>query len=261
MKSLPVFRCSRGPRARSLASFSLIELLVSIAVLTLLLAILSSFLISINSTWAQGKSTINNFAKARSSLDIMTLDYQLGVFRPDVPAFTSGSNTFYTLRQSSSTYTDPTRSLICYQVQTTATNSVLQRAANTVTTIPFNTSTIPAANNYLNMVDGVLSMQLSFVTPTGAITNAYAAGDKAVAVDLAIVDDTTLAVLVSTGKLATLSGDAAFNVNINGGKTPYQTWQANFNHTTGAANPINYANYPANIRGGVQFFERYVPLP
>jgi len=259
MKSLPAFHCRRGPRGRALASFSLIELLVSIAVLTLLLAILASFFVSINSTWMLGKSTINNFAKARSSLDIMTLDYQVGVFRPDVPAFTGGSNTFYTLRQSSSTLTDSPRSLVCYQIQSSATNSVLQRAANPVTTIPFTQTTIPAATNFLNMVDGVLKMQLTFVKPNGATSTTYATGDMAVGIDLAIVDDATLSVLVASGKLSTLSSDPAFTVNAN--QTPYQSWQANFNNAPGAPHAINYANYPGNIRNGVQFFERYVPLP
>ncbi len=259
MKSLPAFRCRRVSRGRPVASFSLVELLVSMAVLTLLLAILSSFFITINSTWLMGKSTINNFTKARSSLDIMTLDYQLGIFRPDVPAFVNGSNTFYTLRQSSSTVGDSPRSLICYQIESSTTNSVLQRAANTVATIPFTQTTIPAATNFLNMVNGVLKMQLTFVTPTGTTSTNYATGDLAVGIDLAIVDDATLSVLVSSGKLATLSADPAFTVA--SGQSPYQIWQANFSHTTGAANPINYANYPGNIKHGVQFFERYVPLP
>jgi hypothetical protein len=259
MSSLPASRCLRDPRLRAAPSFTLVELLAALAVLVILMALLGNFFALVGSAWSSGKSTINNFTKARAALDIMALDYQLGIFRPDVPAFPNGSNLFYTLRQSSSTVGDIPRSLICYQIAASATNSVLQRAADSVTTIPFTQSTIPAATNFLDMVDGVLKMQLSFVHSDGSVTSTYVEGDKAVGIDLAIVDDGTLSLLVATGKLATLSGDAAFTVNAN--QTPYQSWQANFNHATGAANPINYTQYPAPIRHGVQFFERYVPLP
>ena len=166
MSFTPAYRCRPFPRGkcqRDIASFTLIELLVAMAVLILLLALLSNLFVMINTTWSNGKQNINNFTKARAALDIMALDYQLGIFRPDVPAFSGGSNTFYSLRQSSSTVGSFARSLICYQVTTTSTNSMLQRAASDASAIPFTQATVPAATNFLNIVNGVLKMNLTWL--------------------------------------------------------------------------------------------------
>ncbi len=214
MKSTPVFRCrSKADSSAGITGFTLVEMLVAIFVLAILLGLLTSVFGLVNSSYLLGKSAASNFTKARTSLDIMTLDYQLGVFRPDVPAFTGGSNIFYTLRQASSTVGDMPRSLICYRVSTTATGSVLQRSADQVETFPFNQTTMPTPGNFQDLVNGVLVMQLSFVGPDGSLSTVYATGDKAVAIDLATADDATMGILAASGKLGTLISDPAFSIS------------------------------------------------
>ena len=128
-----------------------------------------------------------------------------------------------------------------------------------------NAASIPASAfaSPQDVVDGVLRLAISFVRPDGVLTNAYAVGVKAVGIDLIVVDDMTLSLLNKTQKLPALLADPALSLPavMTITNTPYQTWQANFNHSPGALNPISYRSYPADLSTGIRCFERYVPLP
>jgi Tfp pilus assembly protein PilW len=75
------------PPDRSLRSFTLVEMLVSIAVLSLMVAAMAQMLGLIGNAWGQGSSRTDDFTKGRAMLDLITDDIQRGVFRSDIPSF------------------------------------------------------------------------------------------------------------------------------------------------------------------------------
>jgi type II secretory pathway pseudopilin PulG len=81
---------------RGLRSFTLIEMLVSIAVLSLMIAAMAQMLELIGNAWVQGTSRTEDFTKGRSTLDLVIADIQRGVFRSDIPSFLSNAQSVST---------------------------------------------------------------------------------------------------------------------------------------------------------------------
>jgi hypothetical protein len=81
---------------RGLRSFTLIEMLVSIAVLSLMVAAMAQMLGLIGNAWGQGTSRTDAFTKGRSTLDLIMGDIQRGVFRSDIPSFLSNAQSVST---------------------------------------------------------------------------------------------------------------------------------------------------------------------
>lgn len=69
MRTLPV---SRGARRRASFAFTLVELLVSVALLTFIMLILAGITESAGRAWREGQSRTETFQSARTSLEIVT---------------------------------------------------------------------------------------------------------------------------------------------------------------------------------------------
>jgi len=80
---------------RSLA-FTLLELLVAVAVLCLMFLSLAQILSTVNRVWLHGKSRIDHFTKSRAIMELIAGDLQRAVFRADCPSFGVGSSYYLT---------------------------------------------------------------------------------------------------------------------------------------------------------------------
>jgi type II secretory pathway pseudopilin PulG len=83
MKRFPAFRTG----AKS--SFTLVEILVAVAVMSLILLILAQMTGTVNQAWQAGVGRVDNFTKARAILDLAASDVQHAVIRNDYPIFQS----------------------------------------------------------------------------------------------------------------------------------------------------------------------------
>jgi type II secretory pathway pseudopilin PulG len=94
-----------SPKDRS-ASFTLVEMLVAISIMSLMLLAMAQMTALSEQAWRTEQNRIDNFSKARAMLSLFTDDLQRGVFRGDLPAFgtnapsaptlTSGGLYYYT---------------------------------------------------------------------------------------------------------------------------------------------------------------------
>jgi prepilin-type N-terminal cleavage/methylation domain-containing protein len=253
-------------------AFTLIELLVAMAVLALMTVLLAQMLQSTSQSWLGGQARVNNFAKARSMMDLMARDVQSGVFRSDLGMFagsTAGqpftNMAFYTLRPGvSTTAGGPVRdvSLVQYSMDSA---SVLQRGdlaiawtGSAASNITFGTTNaLPELARIVSRetVSGVVGFQVLFMQRDGTLSKTYdpALSGRGVAIGMAVVDDNTLKRLVTAGKVDDLQ-NALANA-LSGTNSVKAEWDAYLQ--SGFA----WGNYPPNLARGLKIFERYVVFP
>lgn len=240
--------------------FSLIELLVAVAVLALMTLMLGQLFSTVNTTWLGGQARVNNFSKSRVLLDLLSEDLRKGVYRSDLCSFPNSKIALYTQRAGFSKGATNLRdvSLVTYSLQPDTT---LQRADYAVTFannagVTFgNTNSLPETANAVarDTVSGVLGFQVLFLGTNGSLTSTYnpANGLRGFAVGLAVVDQRTLDKL-SSAQISALQTD--FLNKVSGTNSIRADWQ----HYMDAQLP--WDSYPRDLGSGLKIFERYVPL-
>ena len=182
-------------RSPSRGGFTLVELLVAIAVLTIILFFLGSAIGFVSQTWSAGVGTTDNYQKARTILSTLDRDIQLMVFRPDVAAFQDANNNpvfaFYTNAEGAPGGDNRTASLVQYGLDTGGTPALLRYSNGlnfTTGTIalppppvpPATTSVVPGlptitltptANQTDTVSSGVIAFQWQFVDGAGYVLN------------------------------------------------------------------------------------------
>lgn len=175
--------------------FTLVELLVSIGILSIMLIGLATMMGFVIKTWVAGINSVDNFTKARVVMNLLDRDIQMMVLRRDLAAFVDSSATpnpacaFYTNVQgytgASTTMDTRTISLVRYQLTQNASSSVLQRLnygsnfINSGITPTIGTTTnLPKLDSSSNinlqteaLSAGVVAFQWQFVDGTGAVLN------------------------------------------------------------------------------------------
>ncbi len=252
----------RSPTCRSANSggFSLIELLVAVAVLALMTLMLGQLFSTVNTTWLGGQARVDNFSKSRVLLDLLSEDLRKGVYRSDLCSFPNSQIALYTQRAGFSKGATNLRdvSLVAYSLQSDTT---LQRADYAVTFanpsgVTFgNTNSLPETANAIarDTVSGVLGFQVLFLGTNGSLTSTYDAanGLRGFAVGLAVVDQRTLDKL-SADQISKLQSD--FRSQVSGTNSIRADWQHYLN------SQVSWDNYPRDLASGLKIFERYVPL-
>jgi len=190
--------------SRRRGSFTLVELLVSMVILSLILIGLATMMSFVTRTWLAGINSADNFTKARTLLTVLDRDAQMVILRRDVAAFTDNTGTnavcaFYTTIQGNPAtgLTSPdTRaislvkySLVQLPTAATATSSVLQRLTcgmnfvtnnpssitNVTPTVGYSTNLIQTANYAFtnvppeNISTGVVAFHWQFIDGSGTI--------------------------------------------------------------------------------------------
>jgi prepilin-type N-terminal cleavage/methylation domain-containing protein len=259
-------------RKSATKAFTLIELLVAMAVLALMTVLLAQMLQSTSQSWLGGQARVNNFAKARSMMDLMARDVQSGVFRADLAMFAGASSgqaftnmAFYTLRPgvpSSSGASVRDVSLVQYSVDSA---SILQRGdlaipwdGTAATNISFGTTNaLPQLPRVVSRetASGVVGFQILFMQRDGTLSKTYdpALSGKGIAIGMAVVDDNTLKRLEAAGKIDDLQ--SALAGTLSGTNSVKAEWDAFLQ------SGFNWGDYPPNLARGLKIFERYVVFP
>jgi prepilin-type N-terminal cleavage/methylation domain-containing protein len=284
MKSSLTFPCVK----RVSRGFTLIEILVAIAVLGLLVVTLGAIFSMTDATYLNGVRKINNFTKARALLNILQVDFQSAIFRPDLPAFPSTGGDapptieFYSARAgvpSSETATVRNVSLVKYAMATGTLNghptSTLERYDMPVewtdpgSVIGFgNTFQFPtgAALTPRDTAPGVVAFGVLFIqadgsfsstTFTPAISSSGATNPSpthGIGITLAVIDDRAMQVLTSD-QISTLSTALASAIPAN----PTQSVKASWEQYLKTGLPWN--TYPKVLGNGIEIYECYVSIP
>jgi prepilin-type N-terminal cleavage/methylation domain-containing protein len=249
-----------GGARRGRSGFTLIEILTSITVMTIMIALLGAMILTMGQTWRNAQEQVNNFTKARSMLDMFDHDLQAGLFRPDLTAFSGGNIQFYTLRPGIST-TQPVRSISAVTYQINSTSNILQRSDQSYQwgdAIPFGSGTaFPTSGTARNTAAGMIDFKVLFVQEDGTLSSTYSSSvanpTRAVGITLAVVDDQTMLVLTGTQVTALRT---ALDGAITQTRSVKTDWESYLN---GAS--MNWKNYPTSLGVGLKVFERYVILP
>jgi prepilin-type N-terminal cleavage/methylation domain-containing protein len=251
-------------RAASGRAFTLVEILVSLAVLSIIVGMMGTMLSTMGVLWHDAQKRVNNFSKARAMLDMMTHDLQAGVYRSDLSAFSNSAITFYTQRPGVSTSGAVARdvSIVGYDLN----NSVLQRSSQVIYWTDSPTSylvfgqpppAIPATTPQ-DAASGVIDFKLLFLHKDGTLTSTYTTSPanpvRAIAITLAVVDDQTLLMLNQTNKAGALY--TALEANASLTHSVKENWE---NYLESGS--MNWNGYPKSLGVGLKIFERYVYLP
>ncbi len=266
------------------AAFTLIELMVALAVLAILIVLLTQIFSLVANTWASGRSQANNFSQARVALDVMARDLEGAALRPDLPAFFSGSApkfVFYSQQQglvSSNAGGNRPLSRVDYAITNTTNGSLLRRSsrgfnfsddigyASTNWSVSTNGNVFPA-----DIGPGILVMRYQFIglggtnlppasvnaSWTNAATLPGVGALRAVTISVAVMDAGSMKILQDSGKLSQLQGN--FSTNNPGAIRSYASdWQLQVDDASG---PLAAGGIPRRVLRGVKVFERTVPLP
>jgi hypothetical protein len=259
-------------------------MLVAIAITALILSTMLSMVSMADRVWGEGIAQVDNFTRARATLDLISGDIEGGVFRPDLPAFgtfcagdalvvTNGmselqnvsafsTNAFYTRRAGVGTDMRDL-SLVVYS-PSGATNAALNRSYLSVPWTPTGTwsSLLPfqssqpstASATTMDTADGVVGFELLFLRSDGSLTNIYGGYQasnpvEGAVVGLAVVDSRTLYLLNQQNKLSTLETSLAGMLT--GTNSPKAEWDE-------ALTSSFYQSYPPPMGSGLKTFERFV---
>lgn len=277
--------CGPAKRGGPAASFTLVEMLVSMVVLVILVVLCAQVLGMAMNTWKSGRSQADNFNQARIALDIMARDLETAVVRQDLPAFFSGSTpalTLYTKQAellSSGVTGNRPLGRVLYAVTTGADGSSLLRRSVNGFNFGDDLGYSPAAWSVAmtsptiddDIGSGVLAMKYQFIGPDGlnvlpskvnqAWTNSASLPGiqslRAVILSIAVIDGENLKLLNGQGKRAVLQGN--FSAADPGSLRSFaDAWQAQLD---GAGHPLAQGGVPEKTLMGLKFFQRTVILP
>lgn len=259
----PTTKCSRHLHG----AFTLLELLTAFCVLTLLILLMSQMWSAAGASAQEGKRRIDNFSKARSTLDVFSRDIRAGVFRSDLAAFVSDTGArsiaFYTQRPGVGSDVR-NLSLVTYQIDRDKARlkrgSLPLRWDDAADRISFNnTNSLPMVAGIIpeEVANGILRVGIYFVDASGTISKNYSDQTRAVGITLATVDEETLKVLTPAQLTSLTASDQALPDDPSA--TPSQTLKGFWDGKVATAGFFD--GYPSQLRSGLRIFERYVMLP
>jgi prepilin-type N-terminal cleavage/methylation domain-containing protein len=180
-------------------SFTLVEMLVAMAVFSIMLLGIATMLNYVAAGWLAGVNSADNYTTARTLLTVLDRDVQRMALRRDLAAFATNNVPTFAFYTSDQGYTlgaannTRTLSLVQYSLATSTTGSYLQRlnygmdyltnASGIGTNSPaFGSSTISCTNLVAltnatvvanapleNVASGVIAFQWQFIDGTGSI--------------------------------------------------------------------------------------------
>jgi prepilin-type N-terminal cleavage/methylation domain-containing protein len=270
--------------------FTLVEVMLAVAILSFIILGLSEILILSSQTLRRGFSQTSSFSRGRVVLDAISTDIARGVFRPDLPNFppsntTPPSFTFYTRlpgpgsgMRNVSQVTDQLSSsqpgyLLRSQVAVSWLNNPTFIFQQALVPARGGSSTLPPPVDLLSQ--GVVDLEMVFIradgtsllaskytppaTPAPVVTGSNPVIMVGVAV--AVMDDETATILTQANAQNFTLLQTALESTLTSGPftaTPCtqrsikSLWDASFT-------PAFFSRYPKPLAGGLRTFESFVP--
>ena len=270
---------ARQTRTRANRAFTLVELLVSIAIFGVIIVLLGKTMSSIVVIWTRTSASVDNLSQARGALDNLQVDLSKAILRPDLAAFRdAGGNavdgsgnaivSFYAERPGIS-YDASQRQigLVSYALMPStgkARAMVLQRAITSVgwvaADIGFGDGTKLAAGTGTaytqTLARGILAWAVKFLDGQGNIGSRYASsGSQAMTVSLLVIADRNDRALTALQRNALSQTFAEIETTAEAQQASVATlWQRKL--TVAALGP----GYPADLSGSLKVFERTYSL-
>lgn len=275
----------RSPRN----AFSLIELLVAIVVLALIAVLMAAIIGQVSKTWSKERNRVDNYTKARVSLDLLERDFQAAAIDRGLPGLLNAAADpaldFYVTETgpvgaaSNPQSSQRPISQVTYRVVDSPSSDFargLQRGLEGVaftTTAPFGGagSAFPAPmpalaeDRYQVIGPGVLRMDFRYTSQDGSkISRSFVphtagstTGSLYLTVCLLVCDENSLHLLdtIAGGYAKLLS---QFDANVSSvaiNEMPYVSWR------TAVLNDSTYTGLPSTIRQSLQVYERTIRLP
>ncbi len=255
--------------------FSLIELLVSVVVLSLIVVLAASIVQLAARSWVSGKNQADNYAKARSTLDLIARELRAGVFRSDVQAFKdpSGEDDFRFLTRQAATRGDRGLLAVGYSVNGLGIDNPqpdelglfrigkrynFDDRPDFATGIDF----LPDPDTQ-QIGPGILAFTHRFYTRSGQPAKSFNfdhsnpqadSNTGTVRLACAVTDDRTLELLVSSGGLKPLA-QALQNIAETSTGSPVAAW------TEAVQQLVESGVIPAPVGAGIRMFEHTLRLP
>jgi prepilin-type N-terminal cleavage/methylation domain-containing protein len=281
--------------SRRKGGFTLVELLVSMAILSLMLVTVASAISYVTGLFTSNLGAYDNFSKARVMLSVFDRDIQMMVMRRDLAAFVDNTGkpacAFYTnIEGYNPTSEARAISLVNYKLQTTATSSVLNRLSYgmnyTATSASVGTTGTLTQLGTLSLqtdslATGVVAFQWQFVDGNGTVqtptssANAFlynyqapglATNYRTVVVSMVVLSSSAYTIATQSGTLSKLTDSTSiFPTTAPANLTYSQVWNSILAGTP--VSPANAANVtallaePAPVRAGIEVIQRYIPLP
>ena len=264
--------------------FSLVELVVSVSVLTVLVALFANIFSMISGTWSSGRAQAGNFNQARVALEVLSRDLQGAIVRADLPAFFQNDSpalAFYTKEKSlkdDGELGNRPLSAVLYAVEIANGESALRRKsrgfdyANDIgySSPAWNVPSAPA-NLDSGIGPGVLVMQYQFIGSDGrnylpsAVNQGWSQSGlvpgvenlRAVIVSIVVIDPEGVKLLQSPGTLDRLRQN--FSTADPGPLKSFSSaWQAQMDDP---AQPLAMGGVPRKALQTLRTFERTTLLP
>nr|WP_237764042.1 hypothetical protein [Terrimicrobium sacchariphilum] len=250
----------------------MIELLVAVAVLSVILLLLSQMVSLASKTWSTGRARVDNFTQARTVLGLMDRDIQSSVLRRDLASFvdTGGKPALAFLTRVSSPGQERKLALVAYQMTGLPTAPELIRydygySFDSTSTPPYGThGLMPDLDKATSqaLTDGVLRLEVQFVLADGTLSKLFqydydnpssTTNARSLVLSLLVIDSTALKLAKDTGRISELMD--AFS----GTPDPNESYAAYWNDLIRSGSGI--ASLPEPLRVGLKSFERQVALP
>ncbi len=265
---------------RHRGGFTLVEMMVALAVFAIIIILLASLITQIGSLWRSGRARVDNFTKARVCFDVLEEDLESAQIGRGLPGFENASGTTTLTFYCSQPGPGSSRplSLVGYRVVDTGEdyNLGLQRGSlgfglNPAMT-PFLTPgtpfpapvsvSVPNAD-YEVVGPGIVRMDFRFMSQDGKTISRTMSWNPAlptsssatVTVCLLVIDADTLTLLNQTSTYAQFlqQFDAATS-SVTDNEVPYGQWLAAVNTNS------TFTGLPGKLRSALQVYERTISL-
>lgn len=261
-------------------AFTLVELMVSMAVLAIILMLFFQMVTLVTRTWQAGAARTDNFAQTRTVLGLIERDIQSMVLRPDLAAFVDENGdeacAFYTAFPLDSSASRRKLSLVQYKLATpsAADGPKLCRMEKGLA-LPVSgtltpdgptfgiTDSLPnlTAASPNNLVDGVVGFRFQFMKRDGGLEQKFAfdpslpdaaSNTPVIVLSILVLDTTAYELARSTGSMAGLSSTFAHPPAPN--QTYAQLWESTLLSGT-------LTDLPEPVRAGLRTVERRITIP
>jgi len=271
-------RPHRSGRRAARVGFTLLELLVAMAVLAILLVFLTQMVGSVSNLYSQGKARSEANGVGRTLLDTVTGDLRQAIIRPDLATFVEQDTEslralkFYCLRTGDFRGTSPATNGLDAARAASIVEYVFYRKgskqgyfarrdrpcswSSSTAVVPLGQKTSIQSPNAITeeslIYEGVVGVDWSYLRADGSMTNRLASGNTsplvAIRFSLAVLDGEGMSLLKKMNQVGEY-----IQIFTQPGQRGITAWESQLQ--------TKAPGFPSKVISGTRFYERLVTLP